>query len=106
MEKDGNQYYTYILFYIDDILIVDKDPRKFMSMLMDNYTFKTSIIVDPKLYLGTDIGRIAHGYGSYEWKTSLDHYVTEEIRNVKKLMIESNMEFKKIISYIHYSLKN
>ena len=35
-EKYGNQYCTYILVYVDDILIVDKDPHKFMYMLMDN----------------------------------------------------------------------
>ena len=34
MEKDGNQYYKYIIVCVDDIIIVDKDPHEFMSMLM------------------------------------------------------------------------
>ena len=49
MEKDGNQYYKYIIVCVDDIIIVDKDPHEFMSMLMQKYTFKPSSIVDPKL---------------------------------------------------------
>ena len=35
LEKYCNQYYTYILVYLDNIIIVDKDPHKFMSMLME-----------------------------------------------------------------------
>ena len=27
-DKTGNEYYTYILVYVDDLLIFDKDPRK------------------------------------------------------------------------------
>ena len=33
-EKSSNPYYTYILVYIGDIIIVYKDPHKFMSMFM------------------------------------------------------------------------
>ena len=43
-DKDGNQYYTIILIYVDDVIILDKDPHKFISMLMDKYTVNPSII--------------------------------------------------------------
>ena len=32
-DESGNKYYTYILFYVDDFIIVYKDPRKYMAML-------------------------------------------------------------------------
>ena len=32
-DKTGNEYYTYILVYVDDLIIVEKDPRKYMSVL-------------------------------------------------------------------------
>ena len=32
-DKTGNEYYTYILVYVDDLLIVEKDPRKYMAVL-------------------------------------------------------------------------
>ena len=34
-DKDGNQYYTYILVYVYGILIVERDPCKFIYMLMN-----------------------------------------------------------------------
>ena len=34
-DKDGNNYYTYIFFNIDNTLILYEAPCKFMSMLMD-----------------------------------------------------------------------
>ena len=34
MEKYGNQYYTYILVYVDEVQIIDKDPHKFIYVLM------------------------------------------------------------------------
>ena len=48
-DKDSNQYYKYILVYVDDIIIVDKDSHKFISMLMDKYTVKPSRIGEPKI---------------------------------------------------------
>ena len=37
---------------------MDKDPHKFMSMLMDNYTVNPSRIVEPEIYLGADIRKV------------------------------------------------
>ena len=56
--KYGNQYYTYILVCVDGIIIVDKQPCNFMSVLMEKYTVKPSIIGDTRLYLGADIGKV------------------------------------------------
>ena len=51
MDKYSNQYYAYILVYVVDILVVDKYPRKFMSVLFNKYTVNPSIKRDPKIYL-------------------------------------------------------
>ena len=34
-EKYDNEYSTYIYVYLDEILVLDKDTFKFMSMLME-----------------------------------------------------------------------
>ena len=31
----GVEYYAYILVYVDDILIIDKNPNRFMDLLED-----------------------------------------------------------------------
>ena len=36
-DKEGNEYYTYIIVYVDDLIIVDKDPQKYMSLLEIKY---------------------------------------------------------------------
>ena len=65
MNKYGNQYYTYILVYVDNILIVEKDTQKFMSMLIDKYTVKPSIMGYPKLYLCAYTEKVDYGNESY-----------------------------------------
>ena len=44
-----DEYYTYILVYVYDLHIVDKDPRKYMAMLKSKYTLKAYSIGDPKV---------------------------------------------------------
>ena len=44
-----------------------------------------------------------YGDVSYSRTTSLEYYVKEEVRNVKKCMKDKNMEFKKKISDINHS---
>ena len=48
-DKTGNEYYTYILVYVDDLLIFEKDPRKYMAILESKYTVKPSFIGEHKV---------------------------------------------------------
>ena len=50
--SSGSKYYAYILVYVEDILIMDKDPSKHMDTLRDNYTVKPSSIGEPKTIFG------------------------------------------------------
>ena len=65
--SSGFKYFTYILVYVDDILIMDKDISKHMDTLRDNYTVKPSSIGEPKLYLGANINKVFYPDGSYAW---------------------------------------
>ena len=40
MDDTGFEYYTYILVYFDDIIILDKTLKKYMDMLEESYTVK------------------------------------------------------------------
>ena len=81
-DKAGNEYYTYILVYVDDLLIVDKYRQKFMAMLESKYTVKPCSIGKPKVYLGSDVGKVLYVNGSFTWTMSFDSYVNEAINNV------------------------
>ena len=52
MASDGFKYYTYILVYVDDIIMFDKYPRKYMSMIEEKYTVKPVSISKTEVYFG------------------------------------------------------
>ena len=57
---DGIDYYPYILVYVDDIHIIDKNPEQFMDLLKNRYTIKPSSI----------------GKQKYIWEQKLIKYIT------------------------------
>ena len=105
VKPDGSKYYSYILVYVDDILIVDQNPKTYMDMLESKYTVKPSSIGEPKVYLGADIGKAYYPDGSYSWTMSSDSYVKEAIKNVKKRLKDDSLEFNKKLSDKNYSPK-
>ena len=74
-DKEGNEYYTYIIVYVDDLIIVDKKHWKYMAMLESKYTLKLYSFGDPKVYFGSNLGKILYGYGSNACTMSSDSYV-------------------------------
>ena len=85
-DEIGFEYYTYILVYVDDILILDKTPKKHMDMFEESYTVKLSIIVDSKVYIGADNGRVYHYDGSYKWVMKSKSYARETTKNRRKYL--------------------
>ena len=63
--KTNNDYYTYILVYVDDLIIFYKDHRKYMAVLESNCTVKLYIIGEPKVYLGDNVGKLLYDDGKY-----------------------------------------
>ena len=39
ISTEGVEYYAYILIYVEDILILDRDPEQFMQIFREEYTF-------------------------------------------------------------------
>ena len=64
---DGITYSAYILVYVDDILIIDKNLERFMDLLKENYMVKATSIGEPKVYIGADILKAYYSDGSYAW---------------------------------------
>ena len=73
--SDGFKYHTFILVYVDDILIFYKYPMNCMSMLEENYTVKPRRISEPEVYLGAYIGKVYYPGGLYAYTMSSDSYV-------------------------------
>ena len=101
--SDGIDYYAYILVYVDNILIIDKNSGQFMDLLKDTYTVKPSSIGEPKIYLGADINKVYYSDNPYAWSMGSQSYVKEAIRNIKKHLSHNNLKFNKKLSDPNYS---
>ena len=94
----GFKYYSYILVYVDDLLIIDKSPKKYMDQIEESFTVKPSSIEEPKSYLGADVDKIYYRDGSYAWTMGSETYVKQAVKNIKKKLEESGLGFNKRLS--------
>ena len=101
--QDGSEYYTYILVYVDDILVIDKHPKKYMQMLQDSYTVREDTVKEPEQYLGADIGKTFFDDGTHAWTMSSASYVRNAVKNIKQRMSESGFKFNSKLSDVNYS---
>ena len=104
-KADGSKYYAYILVYVDDLLIIDVNPKQFMDQIEAIFKVKPGSIEVPNRYLGTDIGKIMYPDGSKSWTMGSKAYVVEAIKNVKKRLAEDNLIFNKKLSDPNISVK-
>jgi hypothetical protein len=56
-KANGFQYWSYILVYTDDILVVDHEPQKVMDYLASQYTLKPGRVKEPDTYLGAQVSK-------------------------------------------------
>ena len=97
-DATGKKYYSYILVYVDDLLIIDKNPRRYMSQIQETFTVKPGSIEEPKTYLGADINKVYYSDGSYAWTMGSQTYVKKVVKNVKVTMAKDRLEFNKKLS--------
>ena len=59
VKSDGSTYYSYILLYVDDVLVIDEDPEHILRRQLGKYfTLKEESIGEPKLYLGRHVRKV------------------------------------------------
>ena len=75
IKANGDTYYAYILVYVDDILVIDEHPDKYMAMLQDSYTVRKDTVKEPEQYLGADIGKTFFDDGTYAWTMGSASYI-------------------------------
>ena len=81
-QLDGQDYYEYVLVYIDDILCVSCNPKSILWHLDQHFMLKKGSMAEPTQYLGAKIKRWTHEDGKPCWAMGLEQYVKEAIKNV------------------------
>ena len=56
-KQDGEEYYEYMLVYVDDLLCVSQDPTLPMKEVSEVLRFKKDKIAPPEFYLGAKLER-------------------------------------------------
>ena len=97
-KRDGSEYYSYILVYVDNVLIIDEDPKQFMEMIQASVTIKPESIDGPKTYLGADLSKVYYNDGSFSWTMGSYSYIEKAVKNLKARLEKDGLEFNKKLS--------
>ena len=54
-KQNDEEYYEYVLIYVDDILCFSHDPQSVMNSLALLYRLKSDSVKEPDQYLGANI---------------------------------------------------
>ena len=96
VKATGEEYYTYLLVYVDDLLCIDEYPKRYMDMIEQDFKIKEGIIGPPRVYLGANCQKNPSCTGDVEcWGMSAKQYCKEAIKNVKKKMRDNSYEYNK-----------
>eukprot|EP00957_Ditylum_brightwellii_P060277 4577832-Ditylum_brightwellii.AAC.1 len=67
---DGVEYYSYILCYVDDILVIHHDSHSVLRLIDKYFPLKPGSVGDPDMYLGTKLRRMRLDNGVIAWGMS------------------------------------
>ena len=104
-KQNGEEYYAYILIYVDDILIVAEDSRKIMESVRESYKVRDDTIKEPDQYLGADISKVYFDDGSFAYTMSSESYVKNAVKNVKARLNDDGLRFNAKLSSMEMSAK-
>jgi hypothetical protein len=97
-KPNGDKYWEYVLVYIEDILCISHEPKKFMEMLQAKYTLKEGSVGELTAYLGVEVCK--HYIESSEdptkarWALSSDKYVDCAVKEVERQLSEADRKLK------------
>jgi hypothetical protein len=86
-KPDGFKYWSYILVYTDDLLVVDHEPKVIMDYMASRYTLKPGSVMEPTVYLGAQVSKYyIDGATTPEkprWAMSSEKYVKQAVADVE-----------------------
>ena len=80
-KKDGTQYYSYILCYVDDIMVMHENAMPILQSINDFMKLKPDSIGDLDIYLGAKLKQVELDNDVFCWSLSPSKYVQEAVRN-------------------------
>jgi len=91
----GEEYYEYLMVYVDDLLCVSHDLSSIMNEFAELYCLKEGSVGPPSHYLGADIAKTHTATGVLCWAMGSHSDFTNAIRIVNGYIQDSGREFRK-----------
>jgi hypothetical protein len=82
-DRKGVRYYSYILCYVDDLLVVHHNPKVIMDKINSFLPLKPDSVGPPEMYLGAKLKKKTFEDGTSAWGLSPSKYVKQAVRNVE-----------------------
>ena len=94
---DGEEYYEYVLMYVDDILSVSIDPRSILEEFQRDFKFKNDQIDPPTNYLGARLEKKSiNGFDC--WTVSSVDYVNAAIKTIEEKLTSNQRLPSKVVT--------
>ena len=93
---DGFEYYSYIICYVDDILVIHHDSLSILKRINSYFKLKPASIDDPDIYLGAKLTKMNLTNGTLCWTLSPSKYFQEAVRNHKQALKDTYVENHKL----------
>ena len=82
-DRKGVWYYSYILCYVDDLLVVHHNPKTIMDKINSFLPLKPDSVGPPEMYLGAKLKKKKFQDGTSAWGLSPSKYIKQAVRNVE-----------------------
>ena len=91
IKPDGEQYYEYIICYVDDVLGVSVDAQTLMKDIQKDFKFKKDKIEPPSMYLGARL-EMKQLNGKRMWTMCSKDYVKLTVNNIENQLQKRRMK--------------
>ena len=91
MKANGNEYWEYVLLYVDNALVLSDNAKSVLCNKIGKYfELKEASISPPTIYLGGKMHKVVMQNGMNAWAFSLLQYVQAAVKNVEDNLAKSS----------------
>ena len=90
--KGGEPYYEWLLYYVDDLLVVSENPQATMDAISKTYDLRDSV-KPPERYLGANTSKWQLPDGREVWSMSGKDYIKNAINMAKEMAARDGVTF-------------
>ena len=96
---NGFKYYSYILCYVDDIMVIHHEARPILDLIDKYMKLKESSVGDPDIYLGAKLRKMKMPNGVLAWGISPSKYVQEAVKNCEAYLKDNYPDDYELTKY-------